>query len=71
MLQMPSTNIQVEQDIRMIKVRQKISGCFRTLKGARVFATNRGFLSTARKQGEDLLEALTQAFSASSFVCAA
>jgi transposase len=66
--QVPFTNNQAEQDIRMIKVRQKISGSFRTLKGAQVFATIRGFLSTARKQGINLLQALTQAFSGESFL---
>ncbi len=57
----PFTNNQAEQDIRMIKVREKISGCFRTLTGARCFARIRGFFSTARKQGRDLLESVTQA----------
>ena len=53
----PFTNYQGEQDIRMIKVKQKISGCFRTLDGAQVFARIRGYLSTCRKQGHSLWDA--------------
>ena len=55
--QVPFTNNQGEQDIRMIKLRHKISGCFRTLAGARIFARIRGYLSTCRKQGHNLWEA--------------
>lgn len=57
----PFTNNQAEQDIRMIKVRQKISGGFRTLAGARAFARVRSYLSTCRKQGRNLWKAIRQA----------
>lgn len=66
--EVPFTNNQAEQDIRMIKVKQKISGAFRTLKGARTFARIRGFFSTARKQGRDLLTSITEALEGRAFV---
>ena len=47
-----------ERDLRMVKVRQKISGTFRTTAGAQAFGTVRGYLGTAKKQGQPLLTAL-------------
>jgi transposase len=48
-----------EQDGRMMKLRQKISGGFRSQEGAKDFAIIRSVLSTARKQGWNMLQTLT------------
>jgi transposase len=55
----PFTNNLAEQDLRMMKVKTKISGGFRTQKGAADFARLRSVISSARKQGFNILEALT------------
>jgi transposase len=54
----PFTNNQAEQDLRMMKVKMKISGGFRTIAGARTFACLRSVISTARKQGWNILQTL-------------
>jgi transposase len=58
----PFSNNQAERDLRMAKLKQKISGGFRTPWGARCYARIRGYISTARKQAQPILDILTQVF---------
>lgn len=58
----PFTNNSGENDLRMTKVQQKISGCFRSMEGARIFCRIRSYLLTCQKHNLTMTDALESLF---------
>lgn len=66
--ELPFDNNQAERDLRMIKVKQKVSGCFRSPCHAQYFATIRGYLTTIKKNNKDVLQNIKNAFANKPFI---
>jgi transposase len=60
--EVPFTNNLAERDIRMPKLKQKVSGCYRSMAGAQAYCSIRSYLATLQKQSRDLMQALTMLF---------
>ena len=68
---MPFDNNAAEREVRMAKLRIKISGCMRSIAGAQNFCAIRSYLATAVKHGIGMLDALTQAATGTAWIPAA
>ena len=66
--EIPFDNNQAERDLRMIKVKQKVSGCFRAKTHASYFACIRGYITTLKKNKENVLENIQNAFLKKPFI---
>lgn len=64
---LPFTNNQAERDIRMVKLKIKISGAFRTVEGIQIFARIRGFISTCKKQNFNVFQSIRNIIDEHSF----
>ena len=66
--QVPFTNNLAERDLRPAKVKQKISNCFRSQQGAKIYARIESFISTARKHNQNVFNELLNTFVADNFL---